>query len=70
VGNTIPPIACKRYIHQAVARNTTKLKDLADKGAEIWTGAIEKQDFINTVFTNSKAAFILTPDDTVLDPTT
>jgi len=49
---------------RAVARHTEKLKSLEEKGADIWTGAIEEQDFMNTVFTNAKAAFILTPGDT------
>jgi uncharacterized protein YbjT (DUF2867 family) len=49
---------------RAVARHPEKLKELEVKGAEVWTGAIEEQDFMNMVFTNAKAAFILTPGDT------
>jgi uncharacterized protein YbjT (DUF2867 family) len=48
---------------RAVARHPEKLKDLAEKGAEIWTGVIEEQEFMNIVFTNAKAAFVLTPGD-------
>ena len=65
VGNIVAHQLLEKGISiRAVARNTGKLKGLADKGAEIWTGAIEELDFMNTVFTNSKAAFILTPGDT------
>ncbi len=38
--------------------------DLEKKGAEVWKGAIENQEFMNKVFANSKAAFVLTPGDT------
>jgi uncharacterized protein YbjT (DUF2867 family) len=65
VGNVI---ANQLLIHgcriRTVARHPEKLKGLEEKGAEIWTGAIEEHDFMNTVFTNAKAAFVLTPGDT------
>jgi uncharacterized protein YbjT (DUF2867 family) len=38
---------------RAVARHPEKLKDLERKGAEVWTGAIDEQDFLNMVFTNA-----------------
>lgn len=49
---------------RAAARHSEKLIDLEKKGAEVWIGAIDEQDFMNRVFTNTKAAFILTPGDT------
>ncbi|MGC4102447.1 NmrA family NAD(P)-binding protein [Ferruginibacter sp.] len=65
VGNVVARhLLDKGIAVRAVARHTEKLKPLEEKGAEIWTGAIEEQDFMNTVFTNAKAAFILTPGDT------
>jgi uncharacterized protein YbjT (DUF2867 family) len=65
VGNTVAHSLLDKGIYiRAVARRTEKLRILESKGAQIWTGAIDEQDFMNTVFTNAKAAFILTPGDT------
>ncbi|QHV96684.1 NmrA family NAD(P)-binding protein [Spirosoma endbachense] len=50
---------------RAVARHTDKLKDLAEQGAELWQGSLLDQAFMNRVFAGAKAAFVLTPGDTL-----
>jgi uncharacterized protein YbjT (DUF2867 family) len=65
VGNVVAnQLLNAKFKIRAVARHSEKLKELEVKGAEVWTGKIEEQDFLNMVFTNAKAAFILTPGDT------
>ncbi|MFD2937637.1 NmrA family NAD(P)-binding protein [Spirosoma flavum] len=50
---------------RAVARHTHTLKDLAEQGAELWKGSLLDQAFMNRVFAGAKAAFVLTPGDTM-----
>ena len=50
---------------RAVARHTDKLQELGEQGAELWPGSLLDQAFMNHVFAGAKAAFVLTPGDTL-----
>ncbi|WP_080057588.1 NmrA family NAD(P)-binding protein [Spirosoma aerolatum] len=50
---------------RAVARHVDKLTELAEQGAELWSGSLLDQAFMNRVFAGAKAAFVLTPGDTL-----
>lgn len=50
---------------RAVARHADKLKELAEQGVELWPGSLLDQAFLNRAFAGAKAAFVLTPGDTL-----
>ena len=53
-------LSANQKVH-VIARDKNKLKALADKGAEVYTGDLLDRDFLNNAFSGADAAFLMIP---------